>query len=136
MDECDVFSNENPDENDSASVSNIQEENRENETFYDEDSGYDSYYPFPSKIFALLYILFNSAYPLVFILIPDFEARFLIRVKKFFHLCGTYLKRLTYGHLLWHALKLLSFLVQDNLCRCVYSTGTVCNGSALFEGPF
>ena len=45
VDECDVFSNENPDENDSASVSKseIQDEEEENKTFYDEDSGYDSY---------------------------------------------------------------------------------------------
>ena len=44
-DECDVFSNENPDENDSASVSKseIQDEEEEIKTFYDEDSGYDSY---------------------------------------------------------------------------------------------
>ena len=45
VDECDVFSNENPDENDSASVSKseIQYEEEVIKTFYDEDSGYDSY---------------------------------------------------------------------------------------------
>ena len=45
VDECDVFSNENPDKNDSASVSKseIQDEEEEIKTFYDEDSGYDSY---------------------------------------------------------------------------------------------
>ena len=99
---------------------------------------------FTTKILAMtatkrfLLFLHTSQQPIstckfiVLILIPDwFEARFLIRVKKVFHLCGTYLNRWTYRHLLWHALKLLRFLVQDNLWG-----GTVCNGSALFEGPF
>ena len=44
VDECDVFSNENLAENDSASVSKseIQDYKEEIKTFYDEDSGYDS----------------------------------------------------------------------------------------------
>lgn len=70
MDESDIFSNETPNEYDSVSESEIlDEEEEENETFYNEDSGYhSSYYPFPSKIFALLYLLVNSPHPLVSLL--------------------------------------------------------------------